>query len=77
MRPPVPAWRWCGGADYLPSVHGARIYIGVDDLEVSLERALQAGAALRFGPADAGDWRVAEIFDSEGNRIALQARAVA
>lgn len=65
------------GADYLPSVHGARIYIGVDDLEVSLERALQAGAALRFGPADAGDWRVAEIFDSEGNRIALQARAVA
>lgn len=65
------------GADYLPSVHGARIYIGVDDLEVSLERALQAGAALRFGPADAGDWRVAEILDSEGNRIALQARAVA
>ncbi|UXB15649.1 VOC family protein [Stenotrophomonas maltophilia] len=65
------------GADYLPSVHGARIYIGVDDLEVSLERTLQAGAALRFGPADAGDWRVAEIFDSEGNRIALQARAVA
>jgi len=31
--------------------------------------------ALRFGPADAGDWRMAEIRDSEGNRIALQARA--
>ncbi|MDH0171027.1 hypothetical protein N7367_06160 [Stenotrophomonas sp. GD04145] len=25
------------------------------------------------GPADAGHWRVAEICDSEGNRIALQA----
>lgn len=65
------------GADYRPSEQGARIYIGVDDLEVSLERALRAGAALRFGPADAGGWRVAEICDSEGNRIALQARAVA
>ncbi|PZT46843.1 hypothetical protein A7X99_15515 [Stenotrophomonas maltophilia] len=30
------------------------------DLEVSLERALRAGAELRFGPVDAGDWRVAE-----------------
>lgn len=64
------------GADYRPSEQGARIYIGVDDLDASLERALQAGAELRFGPADAGDWRVAEIRDSEGNRIALQARAV-
>lgn len=64
------------GADYRPSEQGARLYIGVDDLEASLDRALQAGAELRFGPADAGDWRVAEIRDSEGNRIALQARAV-
>jgi len=64
------------GADYQPSEQGARLYIGVDDLEASLDRALQAGAELRFGPADAGDWRVAEIRDSEGNRIALQARAV-
>lgn len=63
------------GADYRPSEQGARIYIGVDDLDASLERALQSGAELRFGPADAGDWRVAEIRDSEGNRIALQARA--
>ncbi len=63
------------GADYLPSEQGARIYIGVDDLDASLERALRAGAELRFGPADAGGWRVAEIRDSEGNRIALQARA--
>ncbi|WP_258009514.1 hypothetical protein [Stenotrophomonas maltophilia] len=46
------------------------------DLEVSLERALRAGAEQRFGPADAGDWRVAGICDSESNRIALQARTV-
>uniref|UniRef100_UPI0022EBF6D1 VOC family protein n=1 Tax=Listeria seeligeri TaxID=1640 RepID=UPI0022EBF6D1 len=39
------------GADYQPSEHGARLYIGVDDLEASLDRALQAGADLRFGPA--------------------------
>lgn len=62
------------GADYQPCEHGARIYIGVDDLDASLDRALKAGAELRFGPADAGDWRVDEIADSEGNRIALQAR---
>ncbi|MDI9272615.1 VOC family protein [Stenotrophomonas sp. PFBMAA-4] len=61
------------GADYRPSERGARIYIGVDDLDASLARALQAGAALRFGPAEAGGWRVAEIADSEGNRIAMQA----
>ena len=63
------------GADYRPSEQGARIYIGVDDLDASLARALQAGAALRFGPAQAGEWHVAEIADSEGNRIAVQARS--
>ncbi|MBN5152366.1 VOC family protein [Stenotrophomonas maltophilia] len=62
------------GADYQSSEHGARIYIGVADLDASLGRALKAGAELRFGPADAGHWRVAEIVDSEGNRVALQAR---
>ncbi|MBK0055159.1 VOC family protein [Stenotrophomonas sp. S39] len=61
------------GADYRPSEQGARIYIGVDDLDASLARAQQAGATLRFGPAEAGGWRVAEIADSEGNRIAMQA----
>ncbi|PTA71274.1 MULTISPECIES: VOC family protein [unclassified Stenotrophomonas] len=64
------------GADYRPSELGARIYVGVGDVDASLERALLAGAELRFGPADAGDWRVAEIRDSEGNRIALQSPAV-
>lgn len=64
------------GADYQPSEHGTRIYLAVDDLDASLARALQAGAALRFGPAQAGGWRVAEIRDSEGNRIALQAKAL-
>lgn len=63
------------GADYRPSEQGARIYIGVDDLDASLARALQAGAALRLGPAQAGEWHVAEIADSEGNRIAVQARS--
>lgn len=64
------------GADYRPSEQGARIYIGVEDLDASLARALQAGAALRFGPAQAGQWHVAEIADSEGNRIAVQAPIV-
>lgn len=65
------------GADYRPSEHGARIYIGVEALDASLARALQAGATLRFGPAQAGDWQVAEIADSEGNRIAVQAPVAA
>ena len=63
------------GADYRPSEQGARVYFAVDDLDASLDRALKAGAVLRFGPALAGQWRVAEIRDSEGNRIALQALA--
>ncbi|WP_164274770.1 VOC family protein [Stenotrophomonas sp. B1-1] len=63
------------GADYRPSEQGARIYIGADDLDASLARALQAGATLRFGPAQTGGWHVAEIADSEGNRIAVQAPA--
>lgn len=61
------------GTDYVPSEHGPRICLGVDDVDRSLQRALQAGAVLCFGPAVAGGWRVAEIRDSEGNRIALQA----
>ncbi len=65
------------GADYLPSERGTRIYAGVQDLDASLARALQAGAALRFGPAEAGAGRVAEIADSEGNRIAVQAPTTA
>ena len=32
------------GADYQSSEHGARIYIGVADLDASLGRALTAGA---------------------------------
>ncbi|WMJ70692.1 VOC family protein [Stenotrophomonas sp. 24(2023)] len=61
------------GEGYLPAARGARLYFGVDALQASLARALQAGAVLRFGPAQAGDWHVAEILDSEGNLIALQA----
>lgn len=47
------------------------IYIGVDDLEVSLECVLCVGVVLCFGLVDVGDWCVVEICDSEGNWIVL------
>jgi predicted enzyme related to lactoylglutathione lyase len=61
------------GDSYVPSLDGTRVYLGVDDLEGVLERAVAAGAQVLYPASEVGDTVVAEISDSEGNRIALQA----
>ncbi|WP_240329282.1 VOC family protein [Stenotrophomonas sp. G4] len=74
------------GADYVPSEQGPRLYLGVDDLDRSLQRALQAGAVLCFGPAVAGGRWLAGSRDprqrgqpdcSAGTRQPIAARTAA
>ena len=56
------------GESDVPSLDGTRVYLGVDDLEGVLERAVAAGGRLLYPATKVGDSVVAEIADSEGNR---------
>lgn len=64
------------GDAYKPSQAGAIVYFAVDAMPSALARASKAGAHLLFPATRLDDGStVAEISDSEGNRIALQADA--
>lgn len=63
------------GDSYVPSVDGTRIYLGIDDVEAVVARAVAAGGTVLHPVTTVDDQLVAEIRDSEGNRIALQADA--
>ncbi|WP_025135370.1 VOC family protein [Achromobacter sp. DH1f] len=66
------------GPAYVPTLHGPIVYFGVPDIDDALQKAQDLGSDILFPKTQAGpDWLVAEIRDSEGNRIALQARAAA
>lgn len=60
------------GDVYVPARTGPVIYFDVPDLDAVLDRAQACGAQLLYPKKDLGaaGW-VAEIEDSEGNRIAL------
>ena len=60
------------GDVYVPTKHGAIVYFAVSDIDPILERAVEHGGEVLFAktPVDAVQF-VAEIGDSEGNRIAL------
>ncbi len=61
----------CGDV-YKPSREGAIIYFDVPDIDAVLRRAEAHGADLLYAKKDIGAaGYVAEIEDSEGNRIAL------
>ncbi|MFN8167886.1 MAG: VOC family protein [Candidatus Nanopelagicales bacterium] len=60
------------GESYVPSADGTRVYLGVDDLEGVLERAVAAGGQVLYPATEVAGTVVAEISDSEGNRVALQ-----
>lgn len=62
------------GDAYTPSHTGSIIYFDVEDIDETLAQAQNAGAAILYPKKDIGEggW-VAEIEDSEGNRIALNA----
>jgi predicted enzyme related to lactoylglutathione lyase len=62
------------GDVYVPSTAGAIIYFDVPDIDVVLERAMAQGAKVLYPKKHIGDaGYVAELLDSEGNRIALTA----
>jgi uncharacterized protein len=62
------------GDVYVPSTSGAIIYFDVPDIDPVLERAVAQGATILYPKKHIGAaGYVAEITDSEGNRIALTA----
>ncbi|MNY78651.1 Glyoxalase-like domain protein [compost metagenome] len=59
----------------MPTRNGAILYFAVDDIDAVLSRATALGSEILFPKTALPDGSyVAEIGDSEGNRIALQTR---
>jgi hypothetical protein len=64
------------GDVYVPSKTGAILYFDVPAIDPVLERAVANGGKVLYPKKDIGEAGfVAEIEDSEGNRIALSAPA--
>jgi predicted enzyme related to lactoylglutathione lyase len=62
------------GDVYIPSKTGPIIYFDVSNIDSVLDRARKQGAAILYPKKLIGDaGYVAEIQDSEGNRVALSA----
>jgi uncharacterized protein len=62
------------GDVYKPSKQGPIIYFDVPDIDPVIERATKLGAKVLYAKKHIGDaGYVAEIEDSEGNRLALSA----
>jgi predicted enzyme related to lactoylglutathione lyase len=63
----------CQGEIYVPTHDGAVVYLSVDDIDAALATAQSLGSEILFPKTelDSGAF-VAEIEDSEGNRLALQ-----
>jgi len=62
------------GDVYKPAKTGPILYFDVDDIDATLARATALGATILYPKKDIGEAGfVAEIEDSEGNRIALSA----
>ncbi|MGL6291791.1 MAG: VOC family protein [Silanimonas sp.] len=60
------------GDVYVPSTQGVIVYFRVADIAATVERAKARGAGVLYEVKDVGEFGlVAEILDSEGNRIAL------
>ena len=60
------------GDVYIPSHHGCFLYFGVESIDETVARALEHGGSVLYPKKSNGDLGfVAEIEDTEGNRIAL------
>jgi uncharacterized protein len=70
------SWALCQGEVYVPTQHGAILYFAVTDIDATIAKATALGSETHFPKTALPDGsHVAEIGDSEGNRIALQTRA--
>jgi predicted enzyme related to lactoylglutathione lyase len=60
------------GDVYIPSQRGCFLYFGVESIDETISRALEHGGSVLYPKKSNGNLgSVAEIQDSEGNRIAL------
>ena len=60
------------GDVYIPSHQGCFLYFGVESIDETVARALEHGGSVPYPKKSNGDLGfVAEIQDTEGNRIAL------
>lgn len=60
------------GNSYVPSLDGTRVYFRVRDIDLTLAKAVTLGSEVLYPRTSIGELGfVAEIRDSEGNRIAL------
>jgi predicted enzyme related to lactoylglutathione lyase len=64
----------CKGDVYKPSIEGCFIYLFTSDIDGILSKAVALGSEILFEKTDAGDCFVAEVKDSEGNRICFTTR---
>jgi uncharacterized protein len=65
------------GDVYRPSHQGCFIYFGVESIDETVARAVEHGGSVLYPKKSNGDLgSVAEIQDSEGNRIALHEEAL-
>jgi predicted enzyme related to lactoylglutathione lyase len=64
------------GESHVPGSAGARVFFTVSNIQSTLSRALAAGGKVPYPETAVGSFGfVAEIEDSEGNRIALYAES--
>ncbi|WP_447634992.1 VOC family protein [Flavobacterium microcysteis] len=60
------------GEIYKPTKEGTLIYLKSKDIDKTLDQAIHNGGAVLFPKTSNGEWGfVAELEDSEGNRIGL------
>ena len=64
----------CKGDVYKPSIDGSFIYLFTSNIDEVLSKAVELGSEIMFEKTDAGNCFVAEIKDSEGNRICFTTR---
>ena len=60
------------GDVYKPSIDGAFLYLQIDDIDATIDKAVNLGSEVLLEKTEAESCFVAEIKDSEGNRICLK-----
>jgi predicted enzyme related to lactoylglutathione lyase len=60
------------GDVYKPSIDGVFLYLQVDDIDDIINKAVNLGSEVLLEKTEAENCFVAEIKDSEGNRICLK-----
>ena len=60
------------GDVYKPSIDGVFLYLKIDDIDLVIRKAVELGSEVLLEKIEADSYFVAEIKDSEGNRICLK-----